>query len=119
MIFKREPALWLALIATVIQMVSAFVFPLSVDQQGVLNAVTLAIAGLVTALMVKSDQTAPAILGLLKAVIALGLAFGLSLTPENQAIIMSFAAAVVAMFIRTQVQASVPTQMAGDGPGMD
>jgi hypothetical protein len=104
---RREPALILALVASAIQMVSAFLFDLTVDQQATLNAVAVAAAGLVTAIMVKSDQLAPFVLGLLQAALAVGLAFGLYLSPENQSVIMTFAAAVVAMFVRTQVQAPV------------
>lgn len=105
---SREPALLLALIATTVQMVSAFLIPLTEGQQGVLNALAVAVAGLVTAVMVRSDQLAPAILGVVQAILALGLAFGLALSPENQAVIMSFAAAVVAMFVRQIVTAPVP-----------
>ena len=76
MSIRREPALILALVASTVQLVSAFVFPLSDAQQGVVNALAVAVAGLVTALMVRSDQLAPAILGVLQAAVALGLAFG-------------------------------------------
>lgn len=108
----REPALLiLGLISAGVQMVSAFVFPLTVDQQGVLNACAVAIAGVITAVMVRSDQLAPALLGAVQAIIALGLAFGLQLAPEQQSVLMTFAAAVVAMFIRTQVTAPVGTRV--------
>lgn len=113
MYFRREPALWLALVAAVIQMVSAFAFHLTTEQQGVLNAVAVAVAGLVTAVIVRSDQMVPAILGVLKAVIAVGLAFGLAMSPEAQATIMSFAAALAAVFVRTQVDAPVGKLVAG------
>jgi ABC-type enterochelin transport system permease subunit len=109
---SREPALLiLGLIAAVVQMVSAFLFPLTIDQQGVLNAVAVAIAGVITAAMVRSDQLAPAVLGAVQAILALGLAFGLNLAPEQQSVVMTFTAAVVAMFIRTQVQAPVPARV--------
>jgi len=105
---QREPALILALVASIIQMVSAFIFPLTVSQQGVLNACAVAAAGLITAAVVKSDQLAPAILGFAQAAIALGIAFGWHLTDTNQSIIMTFIATVVSMFVRTQVTAPVP-----------
>lgn len=107
----REPALIVAFVVSLVMTVCAFVFPLTVDQQGILNAVAVAVAGVVTALMVKSDQLAPAILGLVKAVLALGLAFGLGLSTANQAVIMTAAAALVAAFVRTQVTAPVPVQV--------
>lgn len=106
--FKREPALWLALFASAVQMFSAFVLNLTIEQQGVLNAVAVAVAALVTAIMVQSEQMVPTILGVLKAVLALFIAFGLALSPDNQAIIMTFATAAVAMFVRTQVSVAEP-----------
>jgi hypothetical protein len=110
-IFGREPALWAALLASVVQMVSAFVFPLSVEQQGVLNALTVAVLGAVTAFAVSSERGVPALLAALKAALAVGLAFGMHLSPEVQATVMTFAAAVAAMFIRTQVTAPVPAEL--------
>jgi len=103
--FKREPALWLALFASAVQMFSAFILNLTIEQQGVLNAVAVAVAALLTAIAVRSDQMVPAILGVIKAVLALALAFGLAMSPDNQAIVMTFATAAVAMFVRTQVTA--------------
>lgn len=104
---RREPALILALVTSIIQVVSAFVLPLTVTQQGVLNAAAVAVMGLVTAIMVNSDQLAPLVLGVIQALLAVGLAFGLAMTPENQSVIMAFAAAVIGMFVRTQVEAPV------------
>lgn len=108
---QREPALILALVASAVQMVSAFIWELTSTQQGTINALAVVVAGLITAIMVRSDQLAPAILGVIQAILALGLAFGLHLAPENQSVIMTFAAAVVAMFVRTQVVAPVPSQV--------
>jgi hypothetical protein len=102
-IFGKEPALWLALLYASVVMFSGFVLPLSVDQQGCVNAVGAALVGLLTAISVDKDGLSAAIIGFIKAGLALGLAFGLHLTPEKQSIAMTFAAAVVAMFVRTQV----------------
>lgn len=107
-IFGREPAMILGLVAAAIQLLSATILPLSVEQQGVLNAVAVAVMGLVTAVAVSSDKAAPAVLGLVQAVLACALAFGLVLSPETQGAIMAFTSAVVAMFVRTQVVAPVP-----------
>lgn len=109
---RREPALlWLGLISATIQLFSAFIFPLTIEQQGVLNAVAVAVAGVVTAVLVKSDQLAPVLLGAIQAVLAVALAFGWDLPPEHQSVIMAFAASVVAMFARTQVTAPAPTRV--------
>lgn len=107
-IFGREPALILGLFAAFLQLLSSTVLDLSVDQQGVLNAVAVAVVGFATAYSVARDKLAPAILGLVQSVLASSLAFGLDLAPEVQGSIMAFASAATAAFVRTQVTASVP-----------
>lgn len=106
-IFGREPALVLAALAAVIQLLSAFLFHLTSGQQGVLNALAVAIVGLVTSWAVRGDQGVPLVMGLLKALLALGLAFGLKWAPDLQSTVMVAATALVAMFVRTQVVAPV------------
>lgn len=115
-IWGREPALWAALASSAIMMFSAFVLPLTVDQQGVLNAVVAALLGLVTAVMLRSDGITAAVLGLVKALLAVGVAFGLAWSPETQAVVMSFAAAVSGMFVRTQETA--PAAATERGPAV-
>lgn len=107
MIWGREPATWLALFAAIVQGVSGFFFHLTDNQQGVLNAVAVAFFGLVTAIAVKGDYLLPGILGFVKAMLALGLAFGLHMTSANQSVIMILAGAIVTAFVRTQVVAPV------------
>lgn len=107
-IFGREPALWLGLVSAVVQLVSALWLPLTVEQQGGVNAVAVAVLGVVTAVAVAKERVAPAVLGLVQAVLALALAFGLHLPDTHQSVIMAFAAAVAAMFTRTQVVAPAP-----------
>lgn len=106
-IFGREPALWLALVAVGVKLLSAFVVNVSTDQQAVINAAAAAVAGLIVAAQTH-DGIASAALGLVQAMVALAVGFGLHWSPDQQAIVMSFAAAVVAMFVRTQVSAPVP-----------
>lgn len=107
-ILGREPVLWLALVAALIQLVSSFVFELSNEQQGVLNALAVAVIGVLTAFAVAKDKVAPALLGLVQAALAVGLAFGWELGAQDQSTIMAFATAVIGMFLRTQVTARVP-----------
>ena len=111
-IFGREPALILGVIASAIQLVSATVLPLSVEQQGVLNAVAVAVFGFVTAWAVSAEKAAPAVLGLVQAVLACALAFGLHLEPATQGAVMAFATALVSAFVRQQVVAPVPAAAA-------
>lgn len=103
----REPALYLALFAALVQMGSQFIWHLSDDQQGVLNAVAAALVGLIVAFMAHSDGESAAIMGFVQALLALGVAFGLGLDATAQSIIMSFVSAAVAMFIRGTVTAKL------------
>lgn len=109
-LWGREPALILGLVASAIQLFSAVVLPLSIEQQGVLNAAAVAIVGLVTAAAVSAEKAAPAVLGLVQAVLACALAFGLALEPEVQGAAMAFATALVSAFVRQQVVAPVPAE---------
>lgn len=107
MIFRREPALWLALIAVFVKTLSAFGLDVSVDQQSLINAGAAAAVGLIVAAMVH-DGVGAALLGVVQAVIALAVGFGLGWSADRQAVVMSLVAAVVAMWTRTQVTAPVP-----------
>jgi nicotinamide riboside transporter PnuC len=112
LLFGREPALILGLVASAIQLFSATVLPLSDGQQGVVNAVAVAVVGLVTAFAVSAEKAAPAVLGLVQAVLALALAFGLNLDAGVQGAVMAFATALVSAYVRSQVVAPVPAQTA-------
>lgn len=105
-IFGREPALWLALVAALV-MAAGLAFHLSSDAQAGLNAAAVAVVGVITAATVH-DGVSAAVLGLVKALVALVLAFGLHLSPDWQVAILTLAAAVTAMFVRTQATAPVP-----------
>lgn len=107
-IFGREPALILGLLAAAVQLFSATVLPLTIEQQGVLNAVSVAVIGLVTAVAVSAEKAAPAVLGVVQAVLACALAFGLALEPAVQGAVMAFTTALVSAFVRTQVVAPTP-----------
>jgi hypothetical protein len=104
---SRDPVFYTNLVAALVMFTSSFVINLTADQQGVLNAVALAIAGLATAWRV-SDGQLSLVVNLFKALIALGLAFGLHLSPEQQAVIIVMVQAIGVGFIRTQVGAPVP-----------
>lgn len=105
-IFGREPALWLALVAVVVQTISAFVVNVSSDQQAWINAVAAAAVGLIVAIST-GDGIVAAVLGLAQAAMALAVGFGLDWSADRQGIVMSLVAAVVSMFVRTQVTAPV------------
>lgn len=106
-LFGREPALILSLIAIVVKVVSAFAIEVNAEQQAWINAVAAAAVGLILAVMA-NDAVGAAVLGFVQAVVALAVGFGLDWSADKQAVFMSLAAAVVAMFDRTQVTAPVP-----------
>ena len=106
-IFGREPVLWLALVAVSVKFISAFWLHVSTDQQAVINAAAAAVLGLLIALSTHDGVNA-AILGIIQAIVALGVGFGLHLDADHQALIMSLATAILAMFTRTQVTAPTP-----------
>ncbi len=106
----REPALWMALFSSLVMVVSAFVFPLTPDQQGVLNAICTSAFGLATAYFIDKGALSAALLGFVKGLFALAVAFGWHQSPENQAILMMAVSAVVAMFVRTQTTPVNPPQ---------
>jgi hypothetical protein len=105
-ILGREPALWLALVAVAVQLGTAFGLNLSDGQQASINAVAIAIVGVLTAYSVH-DGVSAAVLGLFQAGVALAVGFGLHWSPNQQSVVLSAVAAVIAMFVRTQVTAKV------------
>lgn len=109
-IFGREPAAILAVLYSVIAVLGAFVFHLTIDQQSLLNAGAAASLGLVLAAMAHSDGLLAAVVGFAKAVMAIALGFGLHASPENQAIIMLAVSNIAAFFIvRPNITAPVPS----------
>jgi len=106
-ILGREPALWLALVAVTVKLVSAFVVEVSAVQQTWINAVAAALVGLIVAVQV-GDGAVAALLGLVHSALALAVGYGLDWSADRQAVVLSFTAALVGMFVRTQVTAPVP-----------
>ena len=103
----RDPVWFTNLFAAVVMGVSTFILPLTIDQQGALNAVAMAVAGVIIAFQVHDGQLGLAV-NLMKALIALGLSFGLHFTQEQQLVLMTIVTAVGAGFTRTQVAAPIP-----------
>jgi nicotinamide riboside transporter PnuC len=102
----REPAQWLQLISGIL----IFLTPLlhqSTDVNGAILAVVTCVFGLATAAAVSGEKAAAAVAALIKALIALALAFHFNLSPELQAGTMVLVEAVTAWYLRTQVVAPV------------
>jgi len=106
---KREPIVALAAFAALVQFVSTYLFPLSAEQQSLINAAAVAVVGTVAAFLVSTEKGLPFLVGLAQAIIALILGFKVHMTPDGQAAIMGLVTTFVGLFVRTQV--SVPTPM--------
>ena len=106
-IFGREPALWAGLINVAVFIAGATVFHLSSKQESVVIAVAAAVLGVLVALSTH-DGVSAAILGFIKAVIALALGLHLKVGATDMSLILSVLATFSAMFVRTQATARVP-----------
>jgi len=79
-----------------------------VNQQGVLQAVLASGFALLGWAVTGADGHLAMVVGFAKAALAVGLAFGLKLVPDQQAELMSFVAVVSGLVLRTQVTAKAP-----------
>lgn len=108
LILGREPAYWLALVSGLVAFVSAAVFPLTTDQQGVVNACAAALFGVITVGFLDKEKSVAVIVGFFKALIAVGLAFGLSWSPEVQSTTMVLVElALTGILVRPNVEPKV------------
>jgi len=103
----REPALWVALVSSLVMMGSVFGLDLTPDRQGTINAITVALFGLLTAWFVARDGLQAAVLGFAKAVMALFISFGLQWPVEKQSAVMVAVTTIVAMFVRSTATAPI------------
>jgi hypothetical protein len=106
----REPIKIGALIAAALGLVSGLGLPVSIDQQGVINAAIVLVIGLINTWVVSVEKALPLIVGAVQAAMSVALSFGLLLSPQVQASVMTFVVALVAMWTRTQVTAPVPPE---------
>lgn len=83
-ILGREAAFWLSITSAAIAFFSATIASLSAEQQGVLNAAVAAVLGLASIGFLAAEKSVAAVVSVFKALIAIGLAFGWSLSPEIQ-----------------------------------
>jgi hypothetical protein len=111
--FGRDPVWYTNLGAVFLMAISTFWLHLSDTQQGALNAGLLALAGIVIAMQLRSEGQLAMAVQLLKALIAIGLAFGLHLSDDQQFVLVSLVTAVGSGFLRTQVVAPVPKVVEG------
>jgi hypothetical protein len=108
-IFGREPVYLLAVAAIALKLAAAFGLNVSADQQAVINAVLAAAVGVASAIVLKTGAAGAAVLQFAQAALALFVGFGLDLSADQQSLIMSGVAAVLALVLHREVQAPVPT----------
>jgi nicotinamide riboside transporter PnuC len=101
----RNPVVISGGFAALLQFVSTQIVPLTVDQQGTLNAAVVALLGFIAAAAVSEEKAVPAIAGLVQAVLAVVLAFDVHMSTQWQTAVMAFVTTGVAMFVHTQVTA--------------
>lgn len=106
--FARDPVIWTNLVAAVVMLVSTFGWDLSPERQALINALAVAVAGLITGWKVAVDGGVALVMGLFKAAIALAVGFGLHWTDAQQLVVMTLVAAIGAAFVRTQVSPGGP-----------
>ncbi|MEU7831408.1 hypothetical protein [Nonomuraea sp. NPDC049129] len=103
-LFGREPAIILGFLSAALQMLTAFVLPLTSDQVGAINAIAAAAIGVWTAVVTRAadggSSIQSAVLGFAQAGITLALVFGLALSGDQTTAIMAFVAMGVSMFVR-------------------
>lgn len=114
--FKRDAAFWLSLTSAAVAFFSAVITPLSIEQQGLLNAGVAAVLGLASVGFLAAEKSVAAVVSVFKALIAIGLAFGLSLAPEIQSSAMVLAELVLTgVLVRPNVVSKVPAPAVPSG----
>ncbi|MET9222305.1 hypothetical protein ABZX65_26565 [Streptomyces sp. NPDC003300] len=107
-IFGREPVYILALVAIVLKLAAAFGWDVSDTQQAYINAALAAAVGVVSAIVLKTGAAGAAVIQVGQAALALFVGFGLHLSADQQALLMSTLAAIVALVLHREVTAPVP-----------
>jgi hypothetical protein len=106
---RREPALlWAGLIAPLAMALTAFFWTDNPAVQGAVNAAAVAVAAAITAWLVAAEDLVPLVLGAIEALIALGVAFGLGWTAEQQAAVMVPVGVIASILMRDRVVAPAP-----------
>ncbi len=107
----RDPALiWIGLLAPVVQLALSYT-PWPAVLITALDAAAVALAGVLTAAMVRRDHLVPAITGLAQALLVVGLALGVPIDATQRALLMSIVGFALAGFVRTQVAPRTPAPM--------
>lgn len=100
--------LLLALLVPVVQAAVALTVTSNAELAGLINAAAVAVAGAITAAVVKSENLLPLITGAAQAVLALIVGLGLNLDSTQQAAVLAPVAIVAGFIVRGQVDAPEP-----------
>jgi cobalamin biosynthesis protein CobD/CbiB len=113
-IFGREIAFWLATVAAVFQVVTAYGFDQDRKFQGIATAVVVFVFAVVTAIAAH-DGIVALVTGVFVAGVSLFTAFGLHMSADHQALWVNAIGAVLAVFVvRPNITAPVgPVDAAG------
>lgn len=106
--FGREPVYILGFIAAFLQALSAFGVDISDGTQTLINAVSAAAVGLITAVVLKNGALAAMLVQFAQAVMALCVGLGLDWSADHQSKVMAAVAALVTLWLRERVTAPVP-----------
>lgn len=106
-ILGRDPAVWLGLVAVVVQTVVAWGLDLTKDQQGYINAAATALVGLILAVTVSHEQIVAAAGGLLGAVLQLAVAFGAHISQDQITTAGALLTAALAAWLHGKVTAPI------------
>ncbi|MFJ9012358.1 hypothetical protein [Streptomyces canus] len=107
-ILGREPVYLLGFIAALLQALSAFGVDISDGTQTLINAVSAAAVGLITAIVLKTGALAAMIVQFAQAVMALCVGLGLDWSADHQSKVMAAIAALITLWLRERVTAPVP-----------
>jgi hypothetical protein len=112
LVFGREPVVVTAFLAAFLQVLSSLVFHWTDGQQAVVNAAISVLLGFAAAAGVAVDKALPALVGVVQAVLAVGIGFGLHLQDTQVSMITAMVAAGVALWTRDRVTAKVGAESA-------
>jgi hypothetical protein len=106
-IFGKEPAVWAGVLQAMIAVVLVLgVFPMTAEQNAMVQAASAAVFALLTAVFTKSVSTAVAV-SAVQAVLAVLVGFGLNLTPDQTATLIGALQLALAGFLRQNTEAAV------------
>lgn len=107
--FGREPVAILAFIAVAIKLGAAYGWDVSAETQTAIMVALSCVVAVVEAVVLKTGAAFAAIVNLAQAALALFMHLGLEMSAEDQALWMLLVEGGVALFLRREVTAPVPS----------